>query len=133
MARFELDASEFERLEKAIKDFPDNAEDAINEVLHGEGSEIIKEEIKRLMPVSGKNWRGKAPAAKHANSLTQQKGNLFVDVKSQKKYNYLYFPDDGSNTRRHAGNQHFFLHGAENKQTEVIDRCVNRLVNSFGE
>lgn len=131
MARFEIDTDQFERLQNAIKNYPNNAEEAINEVFHGEGAEMIQEGIRRLMPVSGKNWRGKAPAAKNSNSMMNEKGNLFVEVKSAKRWNYLYFPDDGSNTKRHAGNQQFFFRGAESKQDEIIDRCVARLVSEF--
>ena len=131
MARFDLDATEFGRLEQALKTYEGNAEAIINEVLHTEGGQLIQEEIKRLMPVSGKQWKGKRPPAKTAKSLTDEKGNLSVTVKTTKNYNYLYFPDDGTNTRNHAGNKQFFLHGGENKQSEIIDLCIERLVKGF--
>lgn len=131
MARFDLDATEFGRLEQALKSFEGNAEAIINEVLHTEGSQLIQEEIKRLMPVSGRQWKGNRPPAKTAKSLTDEKGNLSVTVKTTKNYNYLYFPDDGTNTRNHAGNKQFFLHGGENKQSEIIDLCIERLVKGF--
>ena len=131
MARFELDSKEFDRLQSAIKNFPGTAEETINDVLHNDGAALIQDEIQRLMPVSGKRWKGKKPAAKKSKSLRQENGNLYVFVKSTTNYNYLYFPDDGTNTRKHAGNQQFFLRGGENKQTEIIDRCVNRLVGDF--
>lgn len=131
MAVFELKAEDFERLQNVIKNFPGDAEQGINEVLHGEGSSLIQENIRRLMPVSGKHWKGKKPPAKTSNSLTDMKENLSITVKSAKSHNYLYFPDDGSNTRRHVGNQQFFLHGAEAAKDEVIDRCINRLTTDF--
>ena len=131
MARFDLDTREFDRLEKALKAYEGNAEDMINSVLHNEGSLLIQEEIKRLMPVSGRQWAGKKPPAKTAKSLTDEKGNLSVTVKTTKNYHYLYFPDDGTSTRHHAGNKQFFLSGGENKQSEIIDLCVERLVKGF--
>ena len=73
MAVFRLDATEYDRLVKAIKNFPGDAEKAINEVLHGEGSQLIQESVKNLMPVSGRKWKGKKTAAKSANSLTDLK------------------------------------------------------------
>ena len=132
MARFEMDAKEVERLYNTVKNFPGNAEKSINDVFHNDAPPLVSEEIKRLMPVSGKSWKGKAPAAKSAKSLTDETANLSFTVKTTGKYHYLYFPDDGSNTRRHVGNQQFFQHGGENKQSEIVDRCINRIVEDFG-
>lgn len=131
MARFEMDTKEVERLYNAVKNFPGNAEQSINDVFHNDAPPLVSEEIKRLMPVSGKQWKGKAPAAKTAKSLTDEKSNLAFAVKTTGKYHYLYFPDDGTNTRRHVGNQQFFQRGGENKQTEIVDRCRTRIVTDF--
>lgn len=131
MANFKVDVSGVDRLQQAMKDFQGNTEKTINEVLHNEASPLIQEAIKRLIPTSGKNWSGKKPPAKTSKSLTDVKGNLSVTVTTTKNYQYLYFPDDGTNTRRHVGNQQFFWRGAEEKQDEIIDRCVSRLVNSL--
>ena len=131
MAVFRVDATEFERLQNAIKNFPGDAEKTINEVLHDEGSQLIQDAIRNLMPVSGREWKGKKPAAKSAKSLTDLKGNLFVEVRTTSNYHYLYFPDDGTNTRKHAGNQQFFLKGAETKQEDIIDLCINKLITAF--
>ena len=131
MATFRLNHEEFARLENAMKNFQGDTEKTINEVLHNEGGQLIHDEIKRLMPMSGKRWKGKKPSAKTSNSLQIVGGNLSVTVTTKKAYQYLYFPDDGSNTRRHAGNQQFFLNGGENQKEEIINRCINRLVNSF--
>lgn len=131
MARLEIDTSEFERLQNAIKNFPDDAEKVINDVLHNEGGTLIQDAIRRLIPVSGKEWRGKRTAAKKAKSLMNETGNLFVTVKTTKNYQYLYFPDDGTNTRNHAGEQYFFKRGGESQTTEIIDRCVGRLVSEI--
>lgn len=126
-----MDTGEFERLTKAIQNFPGNAEKSINDVFHNEGSTLIQDAVRRLMPVSGRNWAGKSPPAKTANSLTDEKGNLSITVKSTGKYHYLYFPDDGTNTRRHVGNQQFFNQGGESQQTEIVDRCISRMVTDF--
>ena len=130
-SHFKLYAGDVDRLQEAIKDYPQDAEKTINEVLHNEGSILIQEEIKRLMPLSGRTWRGKKSPAKSSNSLISEKGNLFVEIKPKKSYQYLYFPDDGSSTRSHVGNQHFFLRGGERKQDEIIERCIGRLTNVF--
>lgn len=131
MARFDMDTKEVERLFDAVKNFPGVAEQSINEVFHNYAPPLVSEEIKRLMPASGKTWAGKAPAAKTAKSLTDEKANLAFVVKTTGKYHYLWFPDDGSNTRNHVGNQQFFQRGGENKQTEIVDRCITQVVTDF--
>lgn len=126
-----LDTTEFERLERAIRNFPGNAEETINAVLHGEGALLIQESIQPLIPMSGKTWRGKKAPARTGNSLRSTDENLAVWVRSTKAYQYLYFPDDGTTTRKHVGNQQFFLEGAEAVKGDVLDRCVGRLIQIF--
>ena len=110
MSRLELEIKDFERLQTAMKEFQGDTEETINDVLHNEASPLIQESIKNLIPVSGRKWKGKTPPAKTSKSLTDEKGNLAITVKTTKKYQYLYFPDDGTNTERHAGNKQFFKH-----------------------
>ena len=131
MARFEMDTKEIERLHNVIRNFPGDAEEAINDVFHNDAPPIVSEAIKRLIPTSGRTWRGKPPAAKGAKSLTDETANLAFTVKTTAKYHYLYFPDDGTNTRRHIGNQQFFQRGGEAKQSEIVDRCITRIVQKF--
>lgn len=131
---FFLDASQFEKLEQSMKQYEGNVEQAINEVLHNEGGQLIHDEIKRLMPHSGnRTWKGKKPHAKESNSLRFHGGNLFVTVRTQKAYQYLYFPDSGENTVNHMGNQQFFQRSVENKREEVVNLCIGRLVGVFNE
>ena len=131
MAQFELSAQEFERLYDTIKNFPGSAEKSINEVFHNEAPQMVEETIKLLMPMSGKTWKGKAPPARTAKSLTKETANLSFTVKSTSKYHYLYFPDDGTNTQRHVGDQQFFKRGGEMEQHEIVDRCINRIIDDF--
>lgn len=128
---FQINVSNVERLQTALEDYQGDAETAINDVLHNEGGALIQEQIYRLMPESGKTWKGKKGAAKKSNSLRNTNGNLSVTVRSQKAYQYLYFPDDGTNTRRHVGNQQFFVGGAEAATNDIIDRCITKLTNTF--
>lgn len=130
-----MDTKEIERLYNTIKNFPGNAEESINEVFHNDAPPLVSDSIKRLIPTSGRQWKGKTPAAKTANSsVTERKDerrNLSFAVGTTTKYHYLYFPDDGSNTKRHVGNQQFFQRGGEAKQSEIADRCITRIVNNF--
>ena len=131
MARFEMDTKEIERLYDAIRNFPSDAENAINEVFHDEAPEMVSESIYLLMPMSGRTWSGKPKAARNAKSLTDETANLAFTVKTTAKYHYLYFPDDGTNTRRHIGNQQFFQRGGEMRQSEIVDRCITRITQKF--
>lgn len=130
---FRIDISSIEKIQELIKNFPFNAEEAINSVLHNEGAQLIQDDIRRLMPESKASWKGKKPPAKSSESMRNSNGNLSVTVRSAKAYQYLYFPDDGSNTRRHAGNQQFFLRGAEAASDDIIERCVTKMMNNFEE
>lgn len=126
-----IDIAQVDKLQEAMKGYQGNVETTINDVLHNQGGELIQESIRQIIPVSGKTWNGKAPAAKSSKSLRSVNANLAVTVTTQKKYQYLYFPDDGTNTRRHAGNQRFFERGGEAVKDEIIERCISKLINNF--
>lgn len=130
MSKLTLNADEFDRVLKAIEKFPGNAEQTINGVLHGTGAELIQERIRKYMPVSDKK---KGVHAVDSASLTSIGSNLAVTTKSTKKFNYLYFPDDGTNTRKHVGNQQFFLRGAEDSSGEIVDIITEKLTQTFEE
>lgn len=133
MAKLGLDFVAMDDLQQAMKDFQGNTEEIINDVLHNEAGELVQDAIRRLMPVSGKTWNRKKKAAKQANSMMNVNENLALTVKSKNAYSYLYFPDDGSNTKNHIGNQQFFKKGGESQLNEIKDRCIGRLVNDFEE
>lgn len=128
---FRINVSEVERLQAAMKEYQGSVEDAINDVLHNQAGDLIQEQIRRLIPVSGKTWKGKSPPAKTSTSLSNVPENLAITVTTAKKYQYLYFPDDGSNTRRHYGNQQFFARGGDAATEEIVDRCITKLINNF--
>lgn len=123
-----IDFSEIERLQEAMEAFQGNTEATINDVLHNFAGDKAQEEIYRLMPVSHKK---KGRHAKHSKSLMNVNGNLAVTVTTTGKFGYLYFPDDGTNTRHHAGNQRFFERGGEAVQDEIIERCITKLTETF--
>lgn len=133
MAMLRIDFAGVEELENAMKNYQGNTEEAINEVLHNEAGELIREEVQRLIPVSGRSWKGKKKPAKTSQSLMVVPSNLAVTVTTKKAYQYLYFPDDGTNTVRHVGNQQFFQRGGESQTEEITNRCIKRLVNALEE
>ena len=128
---FTLDAKDFETLQENMQAFGAGSGKVIDQVLHNEGAEEIKRNILPLIHSSGRTWRGKKAPAASAKPFTQKNGSLSVTILSRGYYHYLYFPDDGSNTVRHAGNQQFMQRGAENSADTIIDRCIGKLIESF--
>lgn len=126
-----INIKDAERLGEAMQAFQGEVEPTINDVLHNQGGQLIQDSIRRLIPVSGITWKGKKSPAKSAKSLKGVNENLAVTVKTTKDYGYLYFPNDGTNTRRHIGNQQFFERGGEAVQDEIVDRCISQLTKKF--
>ena len=130
------DADSFARLQAAIQKYGDCAEKVLHDYLDEHAGENIAEKIRMFLPMSGKTWKNKARAARLlpvSSVFTSETNLLEVTVKSRKKYNYLYFPDDGSNTRRHFGNQRFMLAGAEAAENEILDGAIEALLEELEE
>lgn len=125
---FKINFSEVERLQQVLEEYKGDAEKAINDVLHNEAGDMAQEAIYRLMPRSNKS---KGRHAKDSKSLRNVFGNLSVTVTTAKKFQYLYFPDDGSSTRRHAGNQRFFERGGNAVADDIVERCITKLIKNF--
>lgn len=125
--KFTLEAKDYDRLVAAIQDYGDGAEERINEVLHGFGAKRISDAAKTRIHPSGRTWKGKKKGARFAEPFMKEEGNLSVTVKTKSAYNYLYFPDDGSTTRKHTGQQHFMRKGAEEVTETIIMRCLAAL------
>lgn len=126
MATAEFDISGFDEIFDAIQNFEGSVEGKINEILHKQAPEEVKKSILALpdFPVSGRTWKGKRKAAKSGNPFTEQTYNLGFTVRSRKQYNYLYFPDDGSNTTKHAGNQNFMGRGLDKSIDTILDQVL---------
>lgn len=130
---FKMDEEEgFTRLQAKMQEMGSGSGQLVDDVLHGEGAKLIRKNIKMILPVSGRTWKGKKPAAKIAAApFKQEDGKLSVTTKTQRNYHYLYFPDDGHTTLKHAGNQQFMYHGAENSAEQIIDMCVSKIVQKL--
>lgn len=126
---YSVDYQQIEELESAIKQYQDGAEDKINRYLHGEGYDRFDTAIHNAMPESGRKWKGKKTAARQANSLQDKNKseNLAVTIRARTAYGYLYFPDDGSNTVHHQGNQRFFERGVEQETDTAINDMIEIL------
>lgn len=130
-----LDAREFDALVAKVRDFGDGAEDVINVVFEEFGTKEVEGKIQQILPVSGRTWKGKARAAKATQPFRDEMGNLSFTVRSKPRYQYLYFPDDGTSTRRHIGKngkpRRFMQRGAEQAKPQIIERCIASLVKEL--
>lgn len=133
MSSYQIEYVDLETLGERIAGYPGDAEAAINEVLHKKAFLPLTESIKELIHPSGRNWKGKKKAAKETQPFVQRNENLAVQVKSRSAYNYLYFPDDGSNTVHHYGGQNFMIQGAEQKQSDIIDMITEQIIQQIEE
>lgn len=135
MSVFYFEVDKFEKMLDIMEKFSDKAqtERVINEYLHEKGGEIIRDNIQKILPVSGRTWQGKKPAASQTNPFLIKKENLAVVVKTKGTYNYLYFPDDGTNTEHHAGNQQFMFRGATDSQDRIVNEVIDELVKRLEE
>lgn len=129
-----LKAETVESLQDMMDHYGATADRIINGVLRTEGAEEIKEKIADLLPESGRKWRKKKAAAKSVmpGKFVQIYGFLEVGIAARGNWGYLYFPDDGSNTERHAGNQHFMRRGADAATQRIIDICLGKLTEAIG-
>lgn len=133
MATFSLDANQMDELVSAMASYGEGALEAVNNVIHESGPDIA-ERITPLIHPSGRRWRGKpASATSGAWPLYKTDEKLAVTVDTKSKYSYLYFPDDGSSSRRHAGNQRFFERGGEQAVPKVLEKCLEALTKAWEE
>lgn len=129
---FYIEKEDAARLQEKLRQFPGDVEKAVNDVLHQIGGPLIIQNIKSYMPASGrKPWRGKASPAKSSKSLSHINSNLAVEVNAAKKYKYLYFPNDGSNTIHHHGGQWFMERGVEKSEEKIVDAICDRLEDAI--
>lgn len=131
MSEFKLDYANIDSVTEAIMNYGEGAESAINRTLEEFAAPLVEENITRILPVSGRVWKGKKRAAKFAKPFVRQMVNLGFIIRTKSAYNYLYFPDDGSSTRKHVGNKQFMIKGTEMSVNSIIDRCIADLVKDF--
>ena len=85
--------------------------------------EDINEVNKRLCKWCEDNMEIKLPRWEDLPEL-----DLYMDQVSAFTEKHLrFFAEDGTNTRRHIGNQQFFARGGENVKGEIIGRCIEKL------
>lgn len=130
MAKFEINVTAYDSVVELLQ-AAENSEKTVNDILHSYAAEEIKKDIKQILPVSGRNWKGKKTAASATMPFKDEKINLGVWVKNKPVYGYLYFVDDGENTRKHIGNMRFMERGAEAATPRIVDRVQEELIKNI--
>lgn len=133
MASLELSSDQFEKLVQAVSQITGDAENAINEAL--KSSQVkgwMINSITALTPISTAKISSWHPRhAKSAQPYKESYENLSITIKSKTAFNYLYFPDDGSNTKHHRGMQQFMLHGTEAVSDQVVDWITEKIIEKI--
>ena len=131
---FGMRADGFDRLMASMAESGEGSAEKVGGVLEGYAAPLIKGEIQRLLPSSGRRWKGKRAAASATDpfaSRLEHDGSPSLVTASRNGYHYLYFPDDGSSTRRHAGMQDFMGRGQDAATDRIIDRCLAALAEGI--
>ena len=130
MSRVGLDYEEFDKLFEIMERASD-PETVINRVFHDFAASEIEGEIMPLIPRSGRTWSGKKAPAANTKPFKRLFGNMEVTVKTKSPYHYLYFPDDGTSTRRHVGNKQFMQHGGEAAAPAIAQELTEKLIQQI--
>lgn len=132
-----VDLSGVDRLTESIQKYGKESQLIITKYLVQDAIDVIGPAITRLLPVSGRTFRGHRQGAKAAGYRTTFMSTAetvdSVIVRSRTAFDYLYFPDDGDNTDHHAGKQYFMLRGAEAAVPQVVNDICSRLAAKFEE
>lgn len=131
-SHYEIDYSDLEHLQAWMEAYGKGAAKVVEDTLR-ECAPKVRDRINLLMPVSGRRFKGHTSGARGTKwERISSEEPLSVTVAANSKRRYLYFPDDGSNTKRHAGNQHFFRRGAEAALPQVVEALAEALAVDFG-
>lgn len=123
-----------QELAAEITAFGAGAGQRIQGVLNDFAAAEIKGNILPLVHSSGRVFSGHRQGAKAAGPervFTHSVKDMTLIVRTSARFGYLYFPDDGSTTRRHAGQQHFMDRGLQRSVKTITDRCLAALTDDF--
>jgi hypothetical protein len=133
-AKFELNYEQIAELEQKLSRLPGKAEEAINEVLHTDGIEMVTEEITKLLPVSRiRNRIRNKQHAKTSKWSASEKHNLGFTIKSKGgaanrrgSFGYLVFPNEGRGAHNLV-EQRFMERGLEKATPRILERLNERI------
>ena len=124
---FQLEYEDILRLQEAIMNYGDGAEEVINDYLTQQANKMFTDSITNLIPVSDRN----KPHAKDNKPLKGQLiDNLTLKIGTISKYHYLYFPQTatGSHFEGKAPND-FMEKGLNSEYDNVVNGMLEALQN----
>lgn len=136
---FGMSYEDFDKFVTAIKQYPKNAEEAINTYLHSEGAEITSDSITNHIPISTgryaahKNLRKlykHKKTMKHARDakwFLKKEYNLGINITNKKDYYYLYFVENGLGTSKKTGGVDLVERGFNEIYEQIADGLINCL------
>ena len=129
-ASFGMSAEDVEKLQQAIINYGEGAEQVINDYLKTEAGDIFTESIVNLIPVSDRNKKH----AKNSSPLkAEQKENLSLYIHTKSQFNYLYFPQTGEGTSSGKAPNDFMEKGIDQKYDTVVNQMLDKLQKKFNE
>lgn len=132
---YKVDFHEAWEIETAIEMYGEGSGQVIDRILHGKGADLIKRAIVGHIHPSGRRWPGKTASIAQnpgrSGRLSQDDAPMQVTIAARGSLRYLYFPDDGTDTVNHAGDQQFMRLGAEDEEQNIIDMCMDALFEKF--
>lgn len=125
---FSIKDEDVERLQQAVKNFGEGAEEVISEYLENNADEIFRDSITLLIPVSDREKKH----AKHSAPLTgEMQGKTSLYIHTKKPFHYLYFPDQGEGTSKRNMPHEFMEHGVDNKYDTVVNEMIDRIIEEL--
>ena len=128
---FSLEDQGFDDIIEVMQSMGQAGGKALTNYFKTEVGPMVQRRIDALMPSSGRTFKGHSSGAKGSAWQRYRPDGLSVEVGTTAARRYLYFPDDGSNTINHAGNQRFFERGAEAAGPEVADGALEALMREW--
>lgn len=122
------------QIQERMQRFGKGAGQVIQGVYEDFAAKDIKQNVLPLVRSSGRTFKGHRQSAKAAGPEKVFRHNinqLSLVVRTNTKFGYLYFPDDGTNTKRHAGRQNFMGRGLERSTNDIVERCLAALADEF--
>lgn len=135
MSRALVEFDDLTSLHDKIKQLPGIAENAINNVLHAQGIEIVTREMTNLLPKSEKkpHWESSGPHAKESKWSKSETFNLGFAVKSKGgaanrtgSFGYLVFADEGRGPFN-PWKQNFSERASQRASSKILDKLHGTL------
>lgn len=134
-AKFEVDYEDIKLLEKRLLEIPGKAEQAMNEVLHTKGIELVTNQITHLMPVSNVQ-KNHAKYSKWSRSERENLGFTVVTkggaAKNKGSFGYLIFPDEGRG-RSNPDEQDFTGRSMDATVPQLLKLLNNKITDTIQE